>query len=161
MTSIPLFPGRTARLKQLLDSINTQTSKLYEPLLQRKQESDRIRSVLDVLSRYRFLFDLPGSLKMNIAKEQYDKVRENETRGEEMDGVRDGMCLCLVCVSCVSVHICLCCLSFMCSYVILFHPYIHTTQKVIRDYKKAKSVVVLNAKASTGIVDSKNNGKGE
>ncbi len=89
-----LLSGRTARLKQLLDSINTQTSKLYEPLLQRKHESDRIRSVLDVLSRYRFLFDLPGSLKTNIAKQQYDKVGT--------------ACVCHVCACGMCVHVSVC-----------------------------------------------------
>jgi hypothetical protein len=67
--------AKAEKLRQLLEEIQGTADNLYRPLLARRDDTDRIRSTLAVLKRFRFLFSLPGSIKKNIKEQQYDKVR--------------------------------------------------------------------------------------
>jgi exocyst complex component 2 len=66
--------AKAEKLRSLLAEIQESADSLYRPLLARRDDTDRIRSTLAVLKRFRFLFSLPGSIKKNIKEQQYDKV---------------------------------------------------------------------------------------
>ncbi|GAB5364719.1 hypothetical protein AAMO2058_000994100 [Amorphochlora amoebiformis] len=64
-------PSRTALLDNAFRTMQRTADGLYKPLLERKQRTDRIRSALEVLKRFRFFFSLPGALKQSIKQAQY------------------------------------------------------------------------------------------
>lgn len=48
--------------------------RVYDPLLTRKAETDKIRQSLSILSRFSFLFTLPSKIAANIRDGEYDKA---------------------------------------------------------------------------------------
>eukprot|EP00457_Paulinella_chromatophora_P000901 gb/GEZN01000902.1/.p1 GENE.gb/GEZN01000902.1/~~gb/GEZN01000902.1/.p1 ORF type:complete len:1126 (+),score=235.22 gb/GEZN01000902.1/:95-3472(+) len=67
-------PGKAGRLLSQLSKIEAMSRDGYKELLERKQKADKARSVLAVLEKWRFLFDLPGQIHQNILDEEYSKV---------------------------------------------------------------------------------------
>ena len=47
---------------------------VFDPLLARKAETDKIRQSLSILARFSFLFTLPSKIAANIRDGEYDKA---------------------------------------------------------------------------------------
>jgi len=66
--------SKTLKLDNKLQTMQRVADTLYKPLVERKKKTDRIRSALEVLDRFRFFFSLPGNLKKNIKRQKYTEV---------------------------------------------------------------------------------------
>jgi hypothetical protein len=66
--------ARAAKLQAELTALSTAADQLFEPLLGRKQEAERIRSTLHSLQQFKFIFQIPGEMKKNMKLNQLDKV---------------------------------------------------------------------------------------
>lgn len=66
--------SRTAMLERKISLLLSTANSIYKPMLERKNEADRIRKVLGVLKRFDFLFAMPGTLMHNIRHKHYDQV---------------------------------------------------------------------------------------
>jgi len=66
--------GRTRRLLAEIESLRTDISSLYAPLLRRKAQSDQIRSLQSLLSRFNFLLELPGKMMEYRRKAQWEQI---------------------------------------------------------------------------------------
>ena len=64
----------TDRVLSSLGEIEEDAEKTYAPLLKKKHDADRIRSTLESLKKFEFVFSLPGSLKRNILYNRHELV---------------------------------------------------------------------------------------
>jgi hypothetical protein len=63
-----------AKIEEKLSLVQTRAHRLLQPLLQRREKAERIRSVLGLLNRFRFLFELPTVLQGSIDREEYQNL---------------------------------------------------------------------------------------
>lgn len=61
-------------MEQTCKEVLTRAHRVFDPLLARKAETDKIRQSLSVLSRFSFLFTLPSKIATNIRDGEYDKA---------------------------------------------------------------------------------------
>ncbi|XP_063373703.1 exocyst complex component 2 [Cydia amplana] len=62
---------------------------LFSEILARKENADRTREALLLLTRHKFLFQLPASIDKNIRKKEYDLVVNDYTRVNNLFGNTD------------------------------------------------------------------------
>eukprot|EP00696_Hemimastix_kukwesjijk_P012278 gnl/Hemi2/25399_TR8550_c0_g1_i1.p1 gnl/Hemi2/25399_TR8550_c0_g1~~gnl/Hemi2/25399_TR8550_c0_g1_i1.p1 ORF type:complete len:674 (-),score=172.52 gnl/Hemi2/25399_TR8550_c0_g1_i1:69-1976(-) len=62
------------KLEEQYSGIQEEAQRIFGPLLQRKKECDKIREVLGIFKRVQSLFNLPTSVKNNIANRNYDQA---------------------------------------------------------------------------------------
>ncbi|XP_063634029.1 exocyst complex component 2 [Cydia splendana] len=62
---------------------------LFSEILARKENADRTREALVLLTRHKFLFQLPASIDKNIRKKEYDLVVNDYTRVNNLFGNTD------------------------------------------------------------------------
>lgn len=62
---------------------------LFAEILSRKEHADRTRDALLLLTRHKFLFQLPASIDKNIRKKEYDLVVNDFTRVKNLFGNTD------------------------------------------------------------------------
>ncbi|XP_028164499.1 exocyst complex component 2 [Ostrinia furnacalis] len=67
------------------DSI-TLADSLFSEILSRKENADKTREALSLLTRHKFLFQLPSSIDRNIRKKEYDLVVNDYTRVKNLFG---------------------------------------------------------------------------
>jgi hypothetical protein len=72
------------RLKEKIDDLKSSGEVLYRPLLVAKRDTDRIRSGLNVTRRFRFLFEIPASIKRNIQENDYEKVIKDYRKAKQL-----------------------------------------------------------------------------
>ncbi|CAH0406116.1 unnamed protein product [Chilo suppressalis] len=70
------------------DSI-TLADSLFSEILSRKENADKTREALSLLTRHKFLFQLPSSIDRNIRKKEYDLVVNDYTRVKNLFGNTD------------------------------------------------------------------------
>lgn len=68
---------------------NAEADRLFDDVLQRKEQADGTRNALGVLQRFRFLFHLPSTLDKNIQKGDYDLVINDYARAKALFGVTE------------------------------------------------------------------------
>lgn len=51
-----------------LDSANDLATSFYEPMLERRNQANKIRTAINILDSWRFLFSLPSMLSDSIKK---------------------------------------------------------------------------------------------
>ncbi|KAL7588543.1 hypothetical protein Lser_V15G38145 [Lactuca serriola] len=67
----------TSHLYTSVEKVNSVAYRAFEPLLERQAQAEKIRAVQGTLQRFRTLFSLPGAIRGNISKGEYDlAVRE-------------------------------------------------------------------------------------
>nr|CAB3243970.1 exocyst complex component 2 [Phallusia mammillata] len=64
----------TDKLEATLNEASEKASELFDTVLQSKDRADSIRNTLNVLQRFKFLFNLPLSIERNIQKGDYGVV---------------------------------------------------------------------------------------
>jgi hypothetical protein len=62
------------KVEQTCKEVLARAKRVYDPLLIRKTETDKIRQSLSILSRFSFLFTLPSKIAANIRDGEYDKA---------------------------------------------------------------------------------------
>ncbi|XP_045542416.1 exocyst complex component 2 [Papilio machaon] len=62
---------------------------LFSEILSRKENADKTREALSLLTRHKFLFQLPSSIDKNIKKKEYDLVVNDYTRAKNLFGNTD------------------------------------------------------------------------
>lgn len=62
------------KVEQTCKDVLARARRVYDPLLTRKAETDKIRQSLSILSRFSFLFTLPSKIATNIRDGEYDKA---------------------------------------------------------------------------------------
>lgn len=68
---------------------NAEADRLFDDVLQRKEQADGTRNALGVLQRFRFLFHLPSTLDKNIQKGDYDLVINDYARAKALFGLTE------------------------------------------------------------------------
>lgn len=71
-------------LQGVLKSCNFVSNSLFKDILSRKDEADAKRNVLNVLHRYRFLFNLPRSIEKNIQQGEYEILISDYNRAKAL-----------------------------------------------------------------------------
>ena len=64
----------TARVEKAISQAKQEADRMFQDVLGRKDRADSTRNALNVLNRFRFLFNLPANIKANLAKGDYDRI---------------------------------------------------------------------------------------
>lgn len=64
----------TLRIEDAIKKATTEAHEIFDQILSRKDTADSTRNALNVLQRYRFLFNLPSNIERNILKQEYEQV---------------------------------------------------------------------------------------
>lgn len=71
-------------MQDILSSCNLASFSLFKDILTRKDEADAKRNVLNVLHRYRFLFNLPRSIEKNIKQGEFEILISDYNRSKAL-----------------------------------------------------------------------------
>lgn len=67
----------------------TLADSLFSEILLHKEKADKTRTALNLLTRHKFLFQLPASIDKNIRLKEYDLVVNDYTRVKNLFGTTD------------------------------------------------------------------------
>ncbi|CAG5863110.1 unnamed protein product [Menidia menidia] len=76
----------TQRLENILNSASDTADTLFQEVLGRKDKADSTRNALNVLQRFKFLFNLPLNIERNIQKGDYDVVINDYEKAKSLFG---------------------------------------------------------------------------
>ncbi|KAL4631005.1 exocyst complex component 2 [Arapaima gigas] len=76
----------TQRLEKILKRANDTANTLFLEVLGRKDKADSTRNALNVLQRFKFLFNLPLNIERNIQKGDYDVVINDYEKAKSLFG---------------------------------------------------------------------------
>ncbi|XP_049577973.1 exocyst complex component 2 isoform X1 [Syngnathus scovelli] len=76
----------THRLEVILNSASETADTLFREVLGRKDKADSTRNALNVLQRFKFLFNLPLNIERNIQKGDYDVVINDYEKAKSLFG---------------------------------------------------------------------------
>ncbi|KAG8442453.1 hypothetical protein GDO86_011297 [Hymenochirus boettgeri] len=76
----------TQKLEKVLKSASTTADTLFQEVLGRKDKADSTRNALNVLQRFKFLFNLPLNIEKNILKGDYDIVINDYEKAKSLFG---------------------------------------------------------------------------
>ena len=74
----------TIRLEDSIKKATIEAHEIFDQILARKDAVDSTRNALNVLQRYRFLFNLPSSIEGNIQKQDYEQVITDYLRAKSL-----------------------------------------------------------------------------
>ncbi|MCI4389499.1 hypothetical protein PGIGA_G00098770 [Pangasianodon gigas] len=76
----------TQRLENVLNRASNTADTLFQEVLGRKDKADSTRNALNVLQRFKFLFNLPLNIERNIQKGDYDVVINDYEKAKSLFG---------------------------------------------------------------------------
>ncbi|XP_066533004.1 exocyst complex component 2 [Hoplias malabaricus] len=76
----------TRRLENVLNRASDTADTLFQEVLGRKDKADSTRNALNVLQRFKFLFNLPLNIERNIQKGDYDVVINDYEKAKSLFG---------------------------------------------------------------------------
>lgn len=76
----------TQKLENVLNRASTSADTLFQEVLGRKDKADSTRNALNVLQRFKFLFNLPLNIERNIQKGDYDVVINDYEKAKSLFG---------------------------------------------------------------------------
>ncbi|CAL8270676.1 unnamed protein product [Arctogadus glacialis] len=76
----------TQRLENVLNRASDTADTLFQEVLGRKDKADSTRNALNVLQRFKFLFNLPLNIERNIQKGDYDVVINDYEKAKSLFG---------------------------------------------------------------------------
>ncbi|KAG8508875.1 Exocyst complex component 2, partial [Galemys pyrenaicus] len=76
----------TQKLENVLNRASTTADTLFQEVLGRKDKADATRNALNVLQRFKFLFNLPLNIERNIQKGDYDVVINDYEKAKSLFG---------------------------------------------------------------------------
>lgn len=74
----------TLKLEETLKSASAEAHAIFDTIIARKDKSDSTRNALNVLQRYRFLFNLPSNIERSMQKADYDVVLNDYFRAKNL-----------------------------------------------------------------------------
>ena len=74
----------TIRLEDSIKKATIEAHEIFDQILARKDAVDSTRNALNVLQRYRFLFNLPSSIEGNIQRQDYEQVITDYLRAKSL-----------------------------------------------------------------------------
>ncbi|KAJ3599316.1 hypothetical protein NHX12_033279 [Muraenolepis orangiensis] len=79
----------TQRLENVLNRASDTADTLFQEVLGRKDKADSTRNALNVLQRFKFLFNLPLNIERNIQKGDYDVVINDYEKAKSLFGTTE------------------------------------------------------------------------
>ncbi|CAJ1061199.1 exocyst complex component 2 isoform X1 [Xyrichtys novacula] len=79
----------TQRLENILNRASETADTLFQEVLGRKDKADSTRNALNVLQRFKFLFNLPLNIERNIQKGDYDVVINDYEKAKSLFGTTE------------------------------------------------------------------------
>lgn len=76
----------TQKLENILNSASDTADTLFQEVLGRKDRADSTRNALNVLQRFKFLFNLPLNIERNTLKGEYDVVINDYEKAKSLFG---------------------------------------------------------------------------
>ncbi|XP_012872061.1 PREDICTED: exocyst complex component 2 [Dipodomys ordii] len=76
----------TQKLENVLNGASNTADALFQEVLGRKDKADSTRNALNVLQRFKFLFNLPLNIERNIQKGDYDVVINDYEKAKSLFG---------------------------------------------------------------------------
>uniref|UniRef100_A0A2R9AA65 Exocyst complex component 2 n=1 Tax=Pan paniscus TaxID=9597 RepID=A0A2R9AA65_PANPA len=76
----------TQKLENILNRASNTADTLFQEVLGRKDKADSTRNALNVLQRFKFLFNLPLNIERNIQKGDYDVVINDYEKAKSLFG---------------------------------------------------------------------------
>nr|XP_020017111.1 exocyst complex component 2-like [Castor canadensis] len=76
----------TQKLENVLNRASNTADALFQEVLGRKDKADSTRNALNVLQRFKFLFNLPLNIERNIQKGDYDVVINDYEKAKSLFG---------------------------------------------------------------------------
>ncbi|XP_039609362.1 exocyst complex component 2 isoform X1 [Polypterus senegalus] len=76
----------TRKLENVLNRASVSADTLFQEVLGRKDKADSTRNALNVLQRFKFLFNLPLNIERNIQKGDYDVVINDYEKAKSLFG---------------------------------------------------------------------------
>ncbi|XP_028823639.1 exocyst complex component 2 [Denticeps clupeoides] len=76
----------TRRLENILNRASDTADALFQEVLGRKDKADSTRNALNVLQRFKFLFNLPLNIERNIQRGEYDVVINDYEKAKSLFG---------------------------------------------------------------------------
>lgn len=64
----------TYRVEKAISSAKQEADRMFFDVLGRKDSADATRNAINVLNRFRFLFNLPANIEANLAKGDFDRI---------------------------------------------------------------------------------------
>ncbi|KAI1302365.1 Exocyst complex component 2 [Halotydeus destructor] len=77
-------PDLTHKIEDAIKKATEAAHDIFDGILSRKDLADSTRNALNVLQRYRFLFNLPSSIEKNIQKGDYEPVISDYSRARSL-----------------------------------------------------------------------------
>ncbi|XP_077993599.1 exocyst complex component 2-like isoform X2 [Glandiceps talaboti] len=77
-------PSICSNLQEILERCNDNADKLFQDVLNRKDKADSTRNALNVLNRFKFLFNLPITMERNIQRGDYEIVVNDYERAKSL-----------------------------------------------------------------------------
>ena len=77
-------PDLTAKADESIKKATEEAHAIFDAILSRKDKADSTRNALNVLQRYRFLFNLPSNIDKSIQKGDYDVVINDFSRAKSL-----------------------------------------------------------------------------
>ena len=74
----------TVKIEDIVKKCGDEAQDIFSAILAKKDTSDSTRNALNVLQRYRFLFNLPSSIERNIQRGDYDVVINDYARARAL-----------------------------------------------------------------------------
>ena len=74
----------TAKIDEYIKLASNEAHAIFDNIISRKDKSDSTRNALNVLQRYRFLFNLPSNIDKSMQKKDYDVVINDFFRAKNL-----------------------------------------------------------------------------
>lgn len=74
----------TAKIDECIKNANNEAHLIFDNIISRKDKSDSTRNALNVLQRYRFLFNLPSNIDKSMQRKDYDTVINDFFRAKNL-----------------------------------------------------------------------------
>ena len=79
----------TAMVEDAISAAKREADQMFVDVLGRKDRADSTRNALNVLNRFRFLFNLPANIEANLQKNDYDRIIDDYERAKTQYGESD------------------------------------------------------------------------
>lgn len=74
----------TVKIDEYIKSANEEAHAIFDNIISRKDDADSMRNALNVLQRYRFLFNLPSNIDKSMQRKDYDVVINDFFRAKNL-----------------------------------------------------------------------------
>ena len=77
----------TAPLRQSIGDLHAQSQILFLPMIERRRRAEQLRATLSYLEQYKFMFNLPSSLRQSLSKRNYEAALRDYRKGKQYQDI--------------------------------------------------------------------------